>query len=89
MENENKKPDKVDFYLYDEAMARAERHVNRWMIAFFVTFVVLVISNICWILYESQFVDEVTVTQDVTDGNNNYVGNNGDIINGSSEANGN
>lgn len=92
MDNTNKdelKPDKVDFYMYESEMSRAERHSKRWMYAFFVAFVVLVVSNIVWICYENQFVDELTVTQDVSDGNNNYIGNNEDITNGASEADGN
>lgn len=85
-ENDNKKkPDKVDFYLYDEAMARAERHTHRWMVAFFAAFVALVISNAIWIWYESQYEDVVTATQTVTQdtgngsGANNF---NGDFYGG-------
>lgn len=43
----------IDYFTYEEAMARAERHVKRWMLATIIVFVVLVLSNIGWIVYAS------------------------------------
>jgi hypothetical protein len=50
--------------------------------------VLLVGSNIGWLVYNSQFevVEESTViTQENADGYNNYIGNDGDIVNGETD----
>jgi hypothetical protein len=44
-------------------------------------FLALVLTNAGWIWYESQFIDEITVTQTNDDGYNNYIGDDGDITN--------
>jgi hypothetical protein len=50
--------------------------------------VLLVASNVGWLIYESQFEStETTITQENTDGYNNYIGNDGDIINGQTDDN--
>ena len=84
MEN---KPETVSYFVYEGEMARAERHVRRWVLAFLIVFVALIVSNISWIVYESQFEDVVTVTQDTPNGNNNYIGRDGDITNGTTDYN--
>ena len=63
--------------------------VKRLWISLILVIVLLVATNGAWIWYESQFeVTQTTVTQENTDGTNNYnyIGNDGDITNG--EANG-
>lgn len=84
---QNRKPETIDYYTYEESMSRAERHSARWMRAAIVGFVAFVVSNIAWIMYESSFVDSMTVTQETPSGNNNYIGHNGDITNGKTDDN--
>jgi hypothetical protein len=68
-----------------------QRHLRREkrLIAIIVlTIVLLVGSNIGWLVYNSQFevVEESTViTQENADGYNNYIGNDGDIVNGETD----
>ena len=82
-------PDTVDYYVYESAMARAERHSTRWRIAFFVIFASLLVTNIAWIVYENQFEDAVTttVTQDLDAGEGDAIINDGVHINGESTTN--
>lgn len=67
--------------------------IIKWLIAVIVILiVVLVASNVGWLIYESQFevVEESTETnieQDNENGDNNYIGNNGDINYGETENN--
>ena len=68
-------------------VAVMERQVKRLFVLCLVIFAALVISNAAWIYYENSFVDSVTVTQDTPNGNNNYVGHDGDITNGATNDN--
>ena len=72
----------VPYIVYESEMARLERIIKRQFCLIIVALIFLVGTNLYWIWYESQFVDEVTVTQDNTDGYNNYVDGNGSITNG-------
>lgn len=72
----------VPYIVYESEMARLERIVRRQFVLIIVALCFLVGTNGYWIWYESQFVDEVTVTQENSDGYNNYIGNDGDISNG-------
>ena len=76
------KDEKISYFVHEGEIARMERHVNRLFIMWIITFAALVLTNIGWIHYENQFQDVVTVSQDTPNGNNNYVGRDGDIING-------
>lgn len=76
------KDEKISYFVHEGEMARMERHVKRLFIMWIITFAALVLTNIGWIHYENQFQDVVTVSQDTPNGNNNYVGRDGDIING-------
>lgn len=70
---ENKMPD-VPYLAHEEEMTRMERNVKRWFIGWIITFAALVLTNIGWVVYESQFEDIVstqTVTQDSGEGGNN------------------
>lgn len=68
-----------------------QRHENRekrlvWVIVLLI--VLLVASNIGWLVYESQFEvvqESTTITQDNDGGYNNYIGNDGDIVNGETD----
>ena len=77
----------VPYIVHEGAMARADRTIKRLWICILMLIVLLVVSNACWIWYESQFeqVTETTTTGSVTQdrGNNTYIGgdNNGSADN--------
>lgn len=60
--------------------------IIKWLIAVIVILIVLLVgSNVGWLIYNSQFevVEEsTTITQENEEGYNNYIGNDGDIVNG-------
>lgn len=79
-------------------IAQHEKDKNRlngiikWLIAAIVLLVVLFLgTNAWWLLYENKFEvvketkTETIVTQDNADGYNNYIGNDGDIVNGKAD----
>ena len=68
-------------FIQEMYCASMERTIKRLWITTILLIVLLVGSNICWIVYENQF-EDVVVTQDNADGYNNYIGNDGDINNG-------
>lgn len=77
-------------------IAEHEKDQNRLMgiikslIAVIVILIVLLVgSNVGWLVYESQYevVEETTITQENEDGYNNYIGNDGDIVNGEADNN--
>lgn len=77
----------VPFEAHREAVASQERHVGRliyvivFIVAFFVTALVIETASFIWFLNQYEFVEE-TVTVDGQDGIANFVGGNGDITNG-------
>jgi len=72
---------KEEKFIQEMYAASMERTIKRLWITTILLIVLLVGSNICWIIYENQF-EDVVVTQDNADGYNNYIGNDGDINNG-------
>jgi hypothetical protein len=74
----------IPYIVFESEMVRLERFIKKLFILIVILIVLLFGTNIYWIYYESQFEEVVTteVTQDNTDGYNNYVGNDGDITNG-------
>ena len=82
----NSTPASVPYVVHESAMARAERHTKALVWVIVLLIVLLVGSNGAWLWYENQFevVEETTttITQDNADGYNNYIGNDGDIVNG-------
>ena len=77
-------------------IAQHEKDQNRLMsiikrlIAVIVTLIVLLVgTNVGWLIYEAQYeaVEETTITQENEDGCNNYIGNDGDIVNGEADNN--
>ena len=83
----NNTPASVPFAVYESVMAQIRRLV--WVIVLLI--VLLVGSNVGWLIYETQFevVEETTTTikQDNAEGYNNYIGNDGDIVNGKADNN--
>ena len=85
-----KAPASVPYVVHESAMARAERHTKALIWVIVLLIVLLVGSNVGWLIYEAQFevVEETTetiITQDNADGYNNYIGNDGDIVNGETD----
>ena len=59
----------IPYFVHEGIMARMERTIRRLWILCIILILLLAGTNGAWILYESQFVDEVTtVTQDVDSG---------------------
>ena len=74
----------VPYIVHEAAMARQERTIKKiWILAILLV-LLLVGTNVGWIVYESQYQD-ITITQENADGYNNYIGNDGDIFNGETD----
>ena len=84
----DKLPSNVPYVVHESAMARAERQNKRLVWVIVLLIVLLVGSNIGWLVYESQFETvESTVEEDIVvdageNGVANFIGNDGDITNG-------
>ena len=82
---ESNKPN-VRQYDIDLLSAMAERTIKRLWICVLVLTFALIGTNAGWLYYESQFETITTeVTQENADGYNNYIGNDGDIVNGETD----
>ena len=83
---ESNKPN-VRQYDIDLLSAMAERTIKRLWIIVLVLIIALIGTNGAWLYYESQFEDVVTteIVQENADGYNNYIGNDGDIVNGETD----
>lgn len=80
----------VPYVVHESAMARSERNSKRMWIVILVLILALIGTNLAWIIYNSQFeaVEESTVVeQENSNGDNNYIGNDGDITYGKTENN--
>lgn len=78
----------IPFVVHEAALERQDRVIKRLWILCIVMFMAFALSNIAWIVYESRYEDEtITVSQENEDGINNYIGNDGDITNGSADNN--
>lgn len=81
----NNEPKDVPYIVYESSMARAERHIKRLVIALIVAIVMIAATNVVWLyVWNSyEYVGEMSdVTVDSDGGDANYIGNDGDIING-------
>ena len=79
-------PKDVPYIVHEGAVARLERVIKRMWVLVLSLIILLVASNAAWIWYQSQFEDvETTITQENEDGYNNYIGNDGDIVNGNAD----
>ena len=87
----DKTPASVPYAVFESSMMRADLLSKRLVAVIILLIVLLVGSNVGWLIYESQFevVEETTttITQDNADGYNNYIGNDGDIVNGKADNN--
>jgi uncharacterized phage infection (PIP) family protein YhgE len=78
----------VPYIVHESAMARNERHIKRLVIALIVSIVMLVLSNLAWLYIWNSYEyvgDSSQVTVDSNTGDANYIGDDGDIINGESD----
>ena len=85
-------PDNVPYIVHESSMARMERQIKRLWIALIVSIVLLFTSSAiftyAWLQYDYSS-EEIVVEQDAQDGGNaNYIGNDGDIVNGLPESDG-
>lgn len=83
----DKTPVNVPYLVHEGDMSRLERQLKRLWIVVLVLIFLLVGSNCAWMIYESQFETVETVSEEIVvdageNGIANYVGNDGDIING-------
>lgn len=74
----------VPYIVHEASMARSERTVKRLWATIILLILLLVGSNAAWIWWNNQWetVESWEITQENEDGNNNYIGNDGDIANG-------
>lgn len=80
----------VPYVAHQSAAARQERQMRRMWIVILLLICALIGTNLAWVIYNSQFeiVEEsVMVEQDNESGDNNYIGNNGDITYGETKNN--
>ena len=79
-------PISVPYIVHESSMVRAERQAKRLIAIIILLIVLLVGSNIGWLIYENSFEDIVTSEEIIVDaeenGIANYIGNDGDIYNG-------
>ena len=83
-------PENVPYIVHEASMARTERQIKRLWPAVIVAVCLLFASNAAclyaWCQYDYSS-DEIVVEQDAQDGGNaNYIGNDGDIVNGLPES---
>ena len=79
-------PKDVPYIVHEGAVARLERVIKRMWVLVLSLIILLVASNAAWIWWESQYETiETTITQENADGYNNYIGNDGDIVNGNAD----
>lgn len=82
----DKTPVNVPYLVHEGDMSRLERQLKRLWIVILVLIFLLVGTNCAWLWYESQFETVETVEEIVVDADENgianYIGNDGDIING-------
>lgn len=79
MEEKRKAPETISYYEHEEELFRMERHCKRLFIGLMVVIALLFLSNMAWLLYESQF-DTISYEQDGQGINNINTGRQGDVI---------
>ena len=86
MEEKKRLPDSVPYIAYEEAAVIAERHIKRLIFALVFAIFLIFINNAIWLYAWMQYDYESTSTQtidvDGKEGNANYIGNDGSIVNG-------
>ena len=80
-QNEN-----VPYIVYEAEMTRSERQIKRLWIALIVAIALIFASNVVWLIYINQYNFESYDLSTEGGGNANYIGQDGDIYNGTSES---
>ena len=82
-------PESVPYIVHESSMARMERQIKRLWIALIVSVVLLFLSSaiFTWAWMQYDYTSEETIVDVNSDdgGNANYIGNDGDIVNGESD----
>lgn len=73
----------VPYIVHESAMARSERHIKRLVVSLIISIITLFAANVGWLLFFSQFDFESTEISSEGGGNANYIGEDGNIYNGS------
>ena len=79
----------VPYIIFESAQSRMERANKRWCILAVMLVILLFLTNGAWLYYEKQFdtvTETTTVTQENSDGVNNFIGNDGEITNGKADS---
>lgn len=71
----------VPYFVYEGEQARNERTIKRLVIVLIVAVALIFASNMAWLIAWNQY-DYLSVDIENSNGNANYIGNDGDIING-------
>ena len=74
----------VPFVVHENMRAQMDLQISRLIRVIVLLVVLLVGSNMAWLLYEEQF-ETVRVHQENDRGVNNFIGNDGDITNGNAD----
>lgn len=83
-------PEKIPYIAYEAAQARSERTIKRLILALIIATAIIFASNAIWLYAWMQYdytSDESIVTIDGKEGVANYIGNDGDITNGTDNGN--
>lgn len=77
-------PESVPYIVHESSMARMERQVKRGWIALIVAVALLFASNALWLWAWNSYdyTSEEVIIDSQDGGNANYIGNDGDIVNG-------
>ena len=80
-------PESVPYIVHESSMARMERQIKRLWITILTLIFLLVGTNGAWLLWSNQLetVESWEITQENDGGYNNYIGNDGDIVNGETD----
>lgn len=79
----------VPYIVYESAMARSERHIKRLVIALVISIIMIVASNIAWLYVWNSYEyvgDSSEISVESEGGNANYIGSDGEIVNGESNS---
>ena len=86
--NEANAPKSVPYIVHEASIARMERHIKRLWISLIVAIALLFASGaiFTWAWMQYDYTSEETIVDVNSDdgGNANYIGNDGDIVNGES-----
>ena len=79
----------VPFVAFESTISRLEAANKRLWIVCIILISILLITNVCWVAYENQFIDEVSVEQDIETGEGDAIVNGiGDLTYGEGKAKG-